>query len=64
MDIEARHGDDIKTIELDTLRASLDYATFNTNMIFMAPYKKKLDVYNYKLPDLRSRIRNRIHITK
>ena len=42
--IKARHGDDIETIELDALRASLDYATFNTNMIFMAPYKK-----NYEL---------------
>ena len=33
LDIEVRHGDDIETCELDALRASLDYATFNTNMI-------------------------------
>ena len=33
MDIETRHWDDIETIELNTLRASLDYTTFNTNMI-------------------------------
>ena len=64
MDIEARHGDDIETTELDILWASLNYATFNTNMITMTPYKKKLDVYRYELPDLRSRIRNRIYIVK
>ena len=33
MDIRSRHRDDIETCELDALRASLDYATFNTNMI-------------------------------
>ena len=62
--IEARHGDDIKTLELDALRASLDYATFNTNMVFMAPYDKKLDIYRYELPDLRIRISDRIYITR
>ena len=64
LDIEARHGDDSETNELDALRTSLDHATFNTNMIFMAPYTKKLDVHRYELPDLGSRIHNRIHITK
>ena len=58
LDIEARHGNDIETFELDALRASLDYATFNTNMIFIAPYGKKINVYKYELPDLRSRISN------
>ena len=63
MDIAARHGDDINTIELDTLWDSLDYATFNINMIAMAPYKKRLDVHKHELSDLRSRILQRIQIT-
>ena len=46
--IEARHG---------------DYATFHNEMILMAPYGKKLDIYTYELPDLRIRISERIYIT-
>ena len=38
VDIGARHGDNIETCELDALRTSLDYATFNTDMLTMAPY--------------------------
>ena len=33
-------------------------------MIFMAPYGEKLNIYWYELPDLRSRINNRITTTK
>ena len=50
-------------MELDALRASLDYATFHNEMILMAPYGKKLDIYTYELPDLRIRISERIYIT-
>ena len=64
LSIEARQGDDIETLELNILWTSLVYAHFKNNMIFMAPYKKKLDIYRYELPDLRSRIHYRIIITK
>ena len=64
LDIEARHGDDIETCELDALRASLDYATFNTNMIYMSPQTKKLDIFMYVLEDLSNRISVRIFATK
>ena len=30
----------------------------------MAPYKEKLDIYRYELPDLERRIHNRIIVTK
>ena len=41
--IEARHGDDIGTTELDTLWALLDYASLKNPIYIniMAPYKKK-----------------------
>ena len=61
---QSRQGDDITTFELDALRASLDYATFHNEMILMAPYSKKLDIYTYELPDLRIRISERIYITR
>ena len=64
LDFEARLGNNIETLELDVFWTSLVYATFYTNLIFMAPYKEKLYIYRYELPDLRSRIHNRIHITK
>ena len=67
MYIGARNGDDIEACEaceLDALRTSLDYATFNTDMITMAPYVKRLDIYTYELPDLKSRISDRIYITR
>ena len=64
LDIEARHGDDIEASELDALRASLDYATFNTNLIYMSPHTKKINIYTYILEDLRDRISVRIFATK
>ena len=33
-------------------------------MLTMAPYVKRLDIYTYKLPDLKSRISDRIYITR
>ena len=53
-----------KTQELNILWTSLVYAHFKNNMILMAPYREKLYVYRYELSDLRSRINNRITITK
>ena len=47
LDLQVRHGDDITTTKTDALWAPLDYAAFNTNMIFMEPYTKKLDIYKY-----------------
>ena len=47
LDVETKHGDNPETLELGCLWASLDHATFNTNMMFMAPYKEKLDIYRY-----------------
>ena len=44
LDIEAKHRDDIETCELDALRAALDYATFNTNMIYMSHQKDELHI--------------------
>ena len=64
LDIEARHGDDTGNIELNNIWTSLIYAHFNNNMTFMTPYKEKLDNCKYELPDLRSRIHNRIRIIK
>ena len=63
-DIKTRHEDDIETFELDALWTSLDYAKFNTHMLIMAPYDKRLDIYTYELPDLKSRISDRIYITR
>ena len=59
-DIKTRHEDNIETFELDALWTSLDYAKFNTHMLIMAPYEKRLDIYTYELPDLKSRISDRI----
>ena len=64
LDSQARHGEDMTTIEADTLWTPLVFAAFNTNMIFMEPYTKKLDIYKYELPDLMSRSIDRIHITE
>ena len=44
--------------------APLDFAAFNTNMVFMELYTKKLDTYKFELPDLLNRIFNRVHITE
>ena len=44
LSIKARQGDDIETLELNILWTSLAYAHFKRNMIFMAPYKEKLDI--------------------
>ena len=49
--------DNITTIETDTLWAPLDFAAFNTNIVFMVLYKKKLNTYATELPD------NLAHVT-
>ena len=59
--IEANFGGNIK---LDVSWTLLAYATFSTKLIFTAPYKDKLGIYRYELPDLESRIHNRIIVTK
>ena len=64
LEFEARHGDDIETYKLDALRASLDYALFNNNMIYMSPHIKKLDIFTYALEDLRNRISVKLSITE
>ena len=37
LDFKTRHGNNIKTSELDALWASLDYAQLNTHMIILSP---------------------------
>ena len=64
LDIEARHGGDIETTELDILRDFLNYAIFNNNMIAIETLKKNLDANMSKLPDLRIIVCNRIYTTK
>ena len=59
--IEANFGGNI---ELDVSWTLLAYATFSTKLIFTAPYKDRQEIYRYELPDLESRIHNRIVITK
>ena len=58
--MEARFCD---KIELNESWILLTYTTFSTKLIFTAPYKDKLEVCQYKLPDLESRIHDRITIT-
>ena len=63
LEFQTKHKDDITTKETDALWAPLDYTAFNTNMIFMEPYTKKLNI-KYELKDLMNRISERIYITK
>ena len=62
MELKTKYEDDLTSIELRALGAPMAYIAFNINMIFMEPYKKKLNI-KHTLQDLMDRISQRIYIT-
>ena len=63
LEFKTKYEDDLTSKETGALGAPLAYTAFNINMIFMEPYKKKLDI-KYDLTDLVGRISERVYITK